>query len=235
LPQISRYRIDSVESLGGGIKIFRLGSEGAGIGPFTPGQFVFMHILDEKGASVVKRAYSIASSPADEDLEFCIKMVDGQLTGRLGKLSEGDTVGIEGPFGHFTYTGQKKAGFMAGGTGVAPFLSMLRRIASEGTEGSFILFYSARKREDLVYAEELSRLQKANPGIKVVITLTREEETDWAGECGRINHDMIAKHAGDAKDFDWWVCGPMEMVKSMRVCLAGMGADIKRIKLESWG
>ncbi len=202
---------------------------------YAPGQFAYLHILDESGKTVVKRPYSIASSPSAPYLEFCIKMVGGELTGKLERMGKGTVVGVEGPFGHFSYSGQPNAAFIAGGTGIAPFVSILRYIAEKKLEGCFILFYSARTSGSVVYGDELARLEKENPNIKVVITLTREEPLGWKGECGRINEGMIRKYAAKPADFDWWICGPMALTKAMKECLLGKGVDPKRLRMEGWG
>jgi Na+-transporting NADH:ubiquinone oxidoreductase subunit F len=235
LPPIARYRIASISKPIEDIVVYRMEPVEGRVPDFTPGQAVFLHLLDDKGNSVEKRPYSVASSPGLRYLEFCIKMVHGRLTGQLEKMSVGAVVGIEGPVGHFTYNGERNAAFIAGGTGVAPFLSMLRYIAENNIEGHFVLFYSVKTRAGLVYGEELAELARRNPSIEVVITLTKEEPSDWAGECGRISYEMMKKHIGSPGDYDWWVCGPPEMVKSMRVCIAGMGSDIRRLHLEAWG
>ena len=133
------------------------------------------------------------------------------------------------------YNDEKKAAFIAGGCGITPVLSMLRHIAETGLKGEFILFYSVRTHDRLLYRDELERLRRKNPCIKTVMTLTRETPKEWAGECGRITHEMITKYADKPGEFDWWMCGPVEMVKNMRVCLAGMGVDEKKIRLEAWG
>jgi len=230
-----KYRITSAQDAVPGIRIFRLEPEGQPIS-FKPGQFAFLHILDEKGASIVKRPYSIASAPGAPYLEFCIKLVGGEMTKRLDALGTGSVIGVEGGLGHFSYGNQPKAAFVGGGSGIAPLMGMLRHIADRKLQGSFVLFYSARTRESLVYADELERLRKANPGITVVITLTREEKPDgWTGECGRLDQVMLSRHMPAAKDFDWWVCGQMEMVKGVKECLAALGADPKRIRAEGWG
>jgi ferredoxin-NADP reductase len=235
LPQVARYRIASIEKSVHDVSIFRLEPLEGKVPPFTPGQAVFLHILGADGATLERKPYSVASGPDPGHIELCIKMIHGRLTGKLEKLGVGAVVGIEGPMGHFVYNGQAKAAFIGGGTGVAPFMSMLRHIAASGKAGTFVLFYSVRDRQEIIYREELERLSKANPGIKVVTTLTREEPSDWAGECGRINHEMLVKHIGQPGEFEWWICGPAEMVKSMRVCIAGMGADLKKLHMEAWG
>ena len=231
-----KYRIASAESPIEHIMIYRLEPLEGKVPQFVAGQAIFLHILEPGGASVEKRPYSVASAPGKGYIELCIKMVHGKLTGRLESMGVGSVVGVEGPMGHFTYKGQKNAAFIGGGTGVAPFMSMLRSIADSGTHGKFVLFYSVKDRASVIYKEELAGLAAANPGITVVTTLTKEEKpADWAGECGRINHEMIAKHIGQPGEFEWWICGPAEMVKSMRVCLAGMGADLKKLHMEAWG
>ena len=157
------------------------------------------------------------------------------MTGQLEKMAAGGMVGIEGPMGRFAYAGQPAAAFIAGGSGIAPFMSMLRYIAAKKLKGRFILFYSARTEDGVLYRKELERLQKINPDIKVVITLTREAPDGWAGECGRLNDVMIKKYAVDPGEFSWWACGPMELINNMKACLAGMGVDVKKLEFEGWG
>jgi ferredoxin-NADP reductase len=235
LGNIARYRITSIDVPVPGTKILRLEPIKGPIAEFKPGQWVFLHLLDSKGAGVDKRPYSIASAPSAPYLEFCIEMRNGPFTGKLDKVAVGSVLGVEGPEGRMTYEGEKKAAFMAGGCGIAPVLGILRYIAEKRISGEFVLFYSVRSKDRLVYGEELERLKKMNPCIKTVITLTRETPDKWIGECGRINYEMIARYAGKPAKFGWWMCGPVEMVKSMRECLAGMGVDEKEIHMEAWG
>jgi len=235
LGTIQRFRIASIDENPPGTRIFRLEPEEGQVPEFLPGQFAFIHILDKSGKSADKRPYSIASAPGGRHMEFCIKMVKGRMTSKLELLKAGDALGVEGPLGRFTYTGQPAAAFIAGGSGIAPFMSMLRHIAAKKLKGKFVLFYSSRTKDGISYEKELKSLQQANPDIRVVITLTREVPDGWAGECGRLNDGMIIKHTDDAKDFSWWVCGPMELINSMKACLAGMGVDPKKLELEGWG
>jgi NAD(P)H-flavin reductase len=196
---------------------------------------MFLHLLDDSGASVIKKPYSLSSAPSSKHIEFTIELVGGRFTGRLAKAKIGDIIGVEGPLGHMIYNDETKAGFIAGGTGISPMLSMLRYIAEKKTKGTFLFFYSVRTKDRILHHAELQRLQKANPGIRVVITLTRETPDGWTGECGRLNDAMIKKHSPAAKDLDWWVCGPPEMIKSVKECLIGLGTDPKKLRLEGWG
>lgn len=234
----ARYKIVYMETPTPDTRILRLKPVEAAEGTMPrpkPGQFVFIHILDKAGKSVARKPYSIASSPDSPYMEFCIKMVHGAVTGRLEGMKIGDALGIEGPLGNFFYDGEKKAAFVAGGVGVAPFIGMLRYIAERKMDGRFVLFYSTKTRDSVLYMDELAELARKNPNIKVVMTLTRETPRSWKGECGRLDREMIRKHLGEAKDYHWWICGPVEMVNSIKNCLAGLGKDVKDIRMEGWG
>jgi ferredoxin-NADP reductase len=232
---IVRYKIVSIAHPAPEVRVFRLSPLEGSVIPYAPGQFVFLHMLDERGASLLRRPYSIASAPSSSFLEFAIDMVGGQMTSRLERLEEGAVLGVEGPAGHMVFKGEPKAAFIGGGTGVAPFIGMLRHIAEKAIPGRFVLFYSTRTREHMLYRDELEMLQKRHAGIKVVITLTRETPEGWPGECGRISSEMMLRHVPDAKDFDWYVCGPPGLVKSARECLASLSVDPKRLRMEGWG
>lgn len=227
---MKRYRISRLNDLSPTVRAFRLAPMEGRIS-FSPGQFAFLHILDDEGKSVVKRPYSIASAPEEEELELCIKLVGGELTSRLEKMKEGEIVGIEGGLGHFDFADQKKAAFIAGGTGIAPIVSILRHVVKSHAEGEYVVFYSARDQKNILYREELIRLGK-HPGIKVIITLTREE---WEGHTGRICHELIAEEIPDGSGYNWWVCGPMGLIKAMKSCLLALKAEPENIKLEGWG
>lgn len=232
--QFEKYSIEKIIPLCPDTKIFRLRPVSGSPWQFLPGQFVFIHILDDAGNSVVKKPFSIASAPGEPCLEFCIKLIHGNFTGRLENLEEGAVVGIEKPAGHFSFGGEGRAGFIAGGTGIAPIISMLRVAARDKLEGKFCFFYSAKSADHILYRKELEELQKGNPAIKVVVTLTQEEGA-WSGERGRVDAAMISRHLPDAAKFSWWICGPTEMVKTMRQNLESLGADPKKMKMEGWG
>jgi glycine betaine catabolism B len=232
---IERYKVIKADSPVPDVRIFRLQPVSGKIPPYIPGQFFFLHRLDESGASLLKRPYSVASTPSMEYLEFAIDMVGGQMTGQLEKLKPGDILGVEGPAGHMAYRNELNAAFVAGGTGISPFMSMLRQIAEKNIKGRFVLFYSTRTRDHILFSDELAALQKKHPGIKVVVTLTRETPDGWAGECGRVNHEMLLRHVQIAREFDWFVCGPPGMVKAVRECLLALSVDPKKLRMEGWG
>ncbi|MEM2908991.1 MAG: FAD-binding oxidoreductase [Candidatus Bilamarchaeaceae archaeon] len=231
---MEKYRIMDIRTHEDGIRVIQLVPLAGRLFTYKPGNFLILHLLDEKGESIDKRPYSIASSPTQGYIELAIKMIGGRFTSKLEKLKEGDIVGVEGPLGHFTYDGQNKCVFIAGGVGVAPFMSMLRYIDATKKEGTFILFYSYGKRTDNPYREELNELSK-NPNITIVQFLTREMPAGWNGEIGRIDEARIGKYVKSPKEFRWYICGPPQMCLTLRDVLTGMGVPSRKIKLESWG
>lgn len=233
--QISRYRVFFIEETAPQVKVFRMEPVAGGIPSYKAGQFAFVHILDENGSSREKRPYSIASAPSSPYLEFCIKNIGGRMTGMLDKLAVGSVVGIDLPYGNFAYDGQQKVVLIGGGSGIAPLVGILRDITAKKITGSFVLFNSAKSRDNVIYKKELEKLTETNPQIKAVITLTQETPGGWGGECGRIDESMIKRHVDVLTDYDWWICGPLPMVKGLKDCLVASDVDPKRIRVEGWG
>ncbi len=232
--EIKKYEVTHIEEPVTGVKIFRLTPLDGVIPKFISGQSVFLHIIDGDGSTIEKKPYSIASGPDKRYLEFCIKMVNGKVTGKLELVKLGDTVGLEAPKGRFVYNEEKNAAFIGGGTGIAPFMSMLRFINNKKIDGSFVVFYSVKTKDDILYGQELEEMSQSNPNIKVVITTTKDS-VGWSGEQGRVNSSMIRKYIDSTSSFDWWICGPLPMVKDMRAALEETGADLKKLHVEAWG
>ncbi|MFH1520597.1 MAG: FAD-dependent oxidoreductase [Candidatus Micrarchaeota archaeon] len=231
----SKYKIISIEN-SQDVRIYRMEPLDKKMLIFVPGQSVFLHLLDSEGKTIQKRPYSIASSPNSPYLEFAIKMVGGAMTSQLDLLKIGAILGVEGPVGHFTYNEQKNICLIACGTGVAPMLSIVRHVAGKKLTGNFVLIYSTRTTDSILYKNEFNRLNELNQNIKTVITLTREQHPEnWDGELGRINRDMILKNVKDPKNNDWWICGSMEFIKTMKFILGEIGVDMKKVNIEGWG
>ena len=164
------YRITTIRKCCDDIKMFQFVPVEGKLMEYKPGHFLTLHLLDENRKSIDSRPYSIASSPTQEYIELAIKIINGKFTSKLDKVKEGEIVGIEGPFGSFTYDDQKKCAFVGGGTGVAPLIGMLRYIDTKKIRGKFILFFSCRKKEDMPYSDELQKLSR-NPNIEIICFL----------------------------------------------------------------
>jgi len=224
---MKKYSIDEITPLKDSVKLFRIVPDDKKNMGFKPGQFVKLCDVEER----VYRPYSIASSPDEEYLEFAVKMVGGQFTSYLDGLRVGDALLVDGPFGDFTFEGQEKCVFIAGGTGIAPLMSIIRYIEEKNVKGDFTLFFSCKHTKDILFRDELEKLEN----VKAVFTLTREEPEDWKGEKGRVCEEMINKYVKDVEKQHWYVCGPLAMCLNLRKRIVGMGGKDEKIKIEGWG
>jgi len=228
------YLVNSVQIDADEVKVFVLEPQYGGNILFQPGQFVKLY--DEKGEKF--RPYSIASSPEENNLVFLIKMVGGEFTTYLDTVKVGTTLYIEGPLGHFKYesgTKNPKCGFIAGGTGIAPILSILEHIRKNNIRGDFVFFYSIRTKADILQKEKLSELVRNIKNLKIVYTITRETPDGWKGELGRIDKEMIERNCPDVSERNWFMCGPLVMVTELKKTLVGLGVPERNVKFEGWG
>ena len=174
---------------------------------FVAGQFVGV----EYGGT--PRAYSLSSSPNDDELELCVRRVQGgRLSTRLcDEVEPGDELTVRGPAGDFIL--QKPSPrdmiFLATGTGVAPLRSMIDytfeegRDVYDGTERDVWLFLGASWEDDLAYREHFRDLDAQHQNFHFVPTLTREDVlTDWDGETAYVQHTLLRYVDDDAIDVE---------------------------------
>jgi len=200
---------------------------------YKPGQFIMLHLLNEKKQTIDKRPYSIASDPSEPYIELAIKNINGRFTSKLKDVKVGDLVGVEGPFGSFYFNKENKAVFIAGGVGITPLMSMLRHIVKNNIKGEYKLFYSCKTQNSILYCEEFEEMKKK--GIEVIIFLTREETVPAGYERGRIDEERIKKYVKDPSEWIYFMCGPFDLVSSLKKLLIKMNVPETSIKFESWG
>jgi ferredoxin-NADP reductase len=199
---------------------------------FVPGQF--LSVTATVGEDEITRAYSIASPPGGKRFAFCANLVpEGRLSPLLFLLKPGDEIEFKGPYGAFILrpTGADSI-FVATGTGIAPFRSILLGKLRENPERRFTLIFGVRYEHSLLYEEEWRALAKECPNFDYRPTLTRASET-WTGRRGRVQpHVMEA--LGERRDVDVYICGLREMVDDVRAKLKDAGLDRKRIIYEKY-
>lgn len=155
---------------------------------FQPGQFVRLGIDSGSGlpGGVIWRPYSMVSADYDEYLEFfSIIVPDGAFSTRIASVAVGDTLYVEKqPYGYLTtgrFVGGQDLWMLASGTGVAPFLSILRDPQVWAQYDNLILAYSVRELSELAYRDEIAALSNdtlfAEHGHKLhfVPIVTREQ------------------------------------------------------------
>jgi ferredoxin--NADP+ reductase len=212
---------------------------------FTPGQFARIGLRCEDG-EIIWRAYSIVSAPNEAFLEFFLVVVPtGEFSSRVAKLKLGDTMLVEKLSQGFLTADRFSDGrdlwLVATGTGLAPYISMLRDQMLWKQFEHIVVVQSVRAQHDLGYVDELEFLAANSPKqggttLKFVKTLTRER---GAGALhGRINalveSGELEKAAGLALSHQhsrFMLCGNPGMVEGMRALLKARGFRMNR-KLE---
>jgi ferredoxin-NADP reductase len=125
---------------------------------------------------------------------------------------------------------------VAGGSGIAPLMSMLRHRRSHAFAVSARLLYSSRTWDAVIYRDELDRLTQLPGGPKVVHTLTRGHPLGWSGYTRRVDAAMLAEVAWKPSiDPIAFICGPTPFVEAVASALVILGYRPQDVKTERFG
>lgn len=186
----------------------------------------------------ITRAYSIASPRDGNRFALCLNRVaDGLVSPLLFNLKPGEEIEIHEPLGYFTlrHPGRRIV-FVATGTGIAPFRSMLLDHLPK-TAPRINLLFGVRYERGLLYRDELEQLERDYPTFRFMPTITRPTDT-WQGRSGRVHvhiDEALALHTPDEiANVDVYICGLKEMVDEVRKDLKARGFDRKQIIFEKY-
>ncbi|MGC8676363.1 MAG: ferredoxin--NADP reductase [Candidatus Micrarchaeia archaeon] len=208
---------------------------------FEPGMFIMISGIDAEGKQHVARAFSIASDPGSSTLElYAVKQPHpGTAMARTSHFAEaaiGSKFLVKGPYGQFKFDPYKdqKVLYIAGGTGIAPFMSMLRHIKALGANTDVKLIYSVKYPSEIIRKSELAELQK-RIRLELFVTVTRPQQGDgWTGLTGHINSDMIKKIVPDFGERMCYICGPPKFVQAIKAALAELDVKPEKIMADVW-
>ena len=227
-----------------GLAILRVAPDGWTLPDFEAGQYGVLGLAGDAPRcdvcdpeetprppdKLIKRAYSIASSSvAKEYLEFYVVLVrSGALTPRLFALENGDRVWlspkIKGVFTLDEVPADRHVVLVSTGTGLAPYMSMLRSHLTCGTERRFAVLHGARHSWDLGYKAELATLDRMCPNFSYLPSISRpqEEHTEWRGDAGYIQDLWASGRLADRWGFEptpenthVFLCGNPSMIEEM--------------------
>jgi len=232
------------------LMILRIIPEDWSLPDFEPGQFAVLGLpgsaertmysdLEEplvKPEKLIKRAYSIASSSENKEyIEFYITLVrSGALTPRLFALKSGDQIFLGKKFtGMFTLDmidQNANLVMLSTGTGLAPYMSMLRTILKPEIKRNIAIAHGARHSWDLGYRSELMTLKTifSNLNYIPIISRTKGEKMEWSGQIGYIQDIWAQKQKlfpfiVDPKDTHILLCGNPSMIDDMMKILMSEG------------
>lgn len=226
--------VESIETLTPTVKVFRLRFDQAAAFDFVAGQYVMVDI--PKGDAVVRKAYSIASSPSQRGaIDLCVKLVEGGHASTYfhRAVQEGTGLTVYEARGTFVDRGSpRERVYVAAGTGIAPIRSMIRRLYErEGFDEPIWLFFGVRYEDEILYEAEWRRLVAEHASFRFVPTVSRPKT--WTGDTGWVQ-GALGRGLTNPEWKEVYVCGVVPMVKAVKPLLIEWGVPRAQIHTEKF-
>lgn len=192
---------------------------------FAPGQFAFIKIVNKNLTNEI-HPFSF-SSASGNPMKIAVKEL-GDYTNKIGGLKTGDAAVFEGPFGAFSFMSyqNKEQVWIAGGVGVAPFLSMARYLADRISEYKIILYYSVKNENCFAFKQELEDIAKNNKNFNVVFWNFAKQ--------GFLTADLIEEKTGNLQEKELLICGPVPMMAALKTQFLRKGVNKDLIHIEEF-
>jgi ferredoxin-NADP reductase len=219
-------------------KTFRLIARDGHLPPFRAGQYVHWSVT--VGGVRTGRAYSIASPPHERGFyEVTVQRQAGGFVSPflLDEVEAGDEFIISGPAGTFYHEplmdGDELV-FLAGGSGITPFRSLIRETVERGLPRRIWLLYGSRTPDDILYRRELRGIARAHNDVRVRFVCS-EPPPGYRGPRGLITAAAIRRFVGSPEGKTFYVCGPEAMYRFVLPELARLSVPRRRIHCEVSG
>jgi NAD(P)H-flavin reductase len=215
--------------------VIRFTFENEPVFDFEPGQFI--SIFAEKDGKRISRPYSVASWPENkEHLELAIKVVEGGfMSNYLHRVAPGTRLASIGPLGRFVIPEpiRQDTVFVATGTGVAPFVSMLGHIWKNNLDDGldFYVVFGVRYLYDLIYRDLFDRWAKEHSNFHFYPTISRPETPDWKGRVGYVQK-ILQEEIRDHANKQVYICGLHDMVGQVKALCQNLGFG--HVRFEKW-
>jgi benzoate/toluate 1,2-dioxygenase reductase component len=198
---------------------------------FLPGQYVNIVVPDTGGQ---KRSYSFSSSPHAPEVSFLIRNTPSGLvpTYMRERAQVGAPLEFTGPVGSFYLREVRRPLlFLAGGTGLAPFLAMLETVSHTGCKYPIHLIYGVTNDPDLVYVDKLEQVAHRLPNFTFACCVA-DEQSSYPNK-GYVTRYIEPQHMHDG-DVDVYLCGPPAMVDAVRNHMSEQGMTSNNFYFEKF-
>lgn len=203
---------------------------------FIPGQFLQI-IFDEvnQGNKELNKYLSFSSSSTKEYVEVTKRLSDSLFSQKLRGLKNQDVVLLKAPLGNCVFKDDyQKIGFLIGGIGITPVISILEYIIDKKLTTDATLLYSNSTEEEIAFKKELDYWQSINNKIKVFYTITDSPPKDTDCIFARIDKNLLLEKAEDYGERIFFIFGPPKMVEAMSNLCLELGCNKENIKTESF-
>lgn len=222
---------------------------------YEAGQYLTLQVT-VKGKEA-RRAYSMSSSPLEQDLAITVKRVKNGLVSNYlnDQVKPGQHLEVMPPNGRFTpklQADQRTTYYLFGaGSGITPLLSILKTILEEEPKSSVYLLYGSRNEQSILFRETLNALERRYTGqFAVVHTLSQPQrdkpkglaglftkgQSSWEGATGRIHTGLVEtflnEHPNSTNTAVYMLCGPGGMIESVNATLEKRGVPKAQIHVE---
>ncbi len=227
-------RCAEIKDLTYDIKLFRFELIDPAEIKYTPGKYVqLLTPVYEKSSEEVYRAYSVASDPAKKNIiDLIIRLVPGGIctTYCFEYLKVGDEIRMNGPYGEFRLTDtDAEMVWVAGGSGMAPFVSILHEMRNSNIQRKTTYYFGANKAEELFLTEQIKQFEKDLPNFKFVpVVSDHGTGSNWNGETGLVTQ-AVERNVKNAGDCEGYLCGSPGMIDAAIEVLKKLGMDEKKI------
>lgn len=205
---------------------------------FLPGQYVEVSFHDNSKEQRKDewKGFSISSSPIEEKYLDITVLNSGPFSQKMHDLQTGSFLRVKGPYGNFVFDGtlKKNPVFIAGGVGITPIMSMMRYIVDKNISYLTSLIYSSKSIKDILFYEDLKKMETEHGNVKCIYVLTQPDESKWSGHTGRINEEMIVGNIENILNNIYYICGPYEMMLMVSYILQKLGVRNSKIKTDLW-
>jgi ferredoxin-NADP reductase len=219
-------------------RTFRLVSEADYLPPFQAGQYVSLFF--QIGNIRTGRPYSL-SSPANQTgyYDITVRRVEGGLVSNylLDDVRRGQILESSGPAGNFYHNPLFHDAAMvciAGGSGITPFMSMIREIVQCGLRRTVHLFYGNKRLEEAIFHQELVALSERFENIRYTPVI-ENPPPGYHGDTGLITGELIQGKVGELGEKTFYLCGPQSMYTFCMGELANLGIPKRKIRREAYG
>lgn len=205
---------------------------------YKAGQYITLKI-PVNGAEI-RRAYSLCSTPEDDEFKITVKEVEGGIFSALAnnKLEAGDILEVHPPEGKFIFEPGKDShtyAAFAAGSGITPVLSIIKTVLLTEPRSKFVLVYGNKTPEETIFYKELLTLQAKFPDrlfIEFIYSRTREEHASFGRiETSTVNY--VLKNKFKETTFKtFYLCGPEEMINNVTEILKQNGVTEEKVKFE---
>jgi len=210
--------------------------------PFVPGQFITLHLNSPDKTKILHRSYSIANAPGKKEIEIACSYVEGGVASEfLFNLKPGMQFEASGPYGLFVLKKEempKRYIFVATGTGVSPYRSMLDELKTRMTEQAAleaVVVLGVRNPQELLFREELIKAMTHLPNFKFHACYSQEmgEKPLHFETKGRVQAVFPALNLNPRSDVVY-LCGNPNMIDESFELLTQQGFDKKNVRREKY-